>query len=103
MSDSSNVRSCLGCSGYCCTVYIVPVTGYDLWRIVQGQRLAPMVFVQRELFENTGMPIDTGFLLRASGPTYGLSLRHTPARRNERPCVFLLHLRDGVYRCGVYA
>lgn len=103
MSDSSNVGSCLGCSGYCCTVYIVPLVEYDVWRIVQGQRLAPLLFVQRELFKNTGMPTDTGFLLRASGPTYGLSLRHTPARANERPCVFLIHLRGGVYRCGIYA
>lgn len=99
MSDSSDVRSCLGCSGYCCTVYTVPVIGYDVWRIVQGQRLAPVLFVQ---CEPEDAPTDTGFLLRASGPTYGLSLRHSPARRNERPCVFLIHLRDGVYRCGIY-
>lgn len=100
MSDSSGVGSCLGCSGYCCTVYTVPVIGYDLWRIVQGQQLAPELFVQ---CQPEDMPTDTGFLLQARGPTYGLSLRHTPARRNERPCVFLIHLRDGVYRCGIYA
>lgn len=100
MSDSSNVGSCLGCSGYCCTVYIVPVIGYDVWRIVQSERLAPVLFVQ---CDPEDVPTETGFLLRASGPTCGLSLRHTPARRNERPCVFLIHLRDGVYRCGVYA
>lgn len=100
MSESSEVGSCLGCSGYCCTVYIVPVIGYDVWRIVQGQRLAPALFVE---FRPEDLPTDTGFQLQAPGPTYGLVLRHTPARRNQRPCVFLLHLREGVYRCGIYA
>lgn len=100
MSESPGVGSCLGCSGYCCTVYIVPVIGYDLWRIVQGQRLAPALFVE---CRPEDLPTDTGFLLQAPGPTYGLALRHTPARGSERPCVFLVHLREGVYRCGIYA
>jgi Fe-S-cluster containining protein len=99
MSDSSGVGSCLGCTGYCCTVYMVPVVGYDVWRIVHSQRLSPVLFVQCDP-EDT--PTDTGFLLQAPGPTYGLSLRHTPLPHARRPCVFLVHLRDGVYRCGIY-
>lgn len=100
MSGSSSVGSCLGCSGHCCTVYTVPITGYDLWRIVQGQQLAPALFVQ---CAPEDVPTDTGFLLHVPGPTYGLSLRHSPGWRNGQPCVFLMHLRDGVYRCGIYA
>ena len=99
-SESSNVGSCLGCSGYCCTVYTVPVIGYDVWRIVQGQRLAPMLFLR---YEPEHTPTDIGFLLQTPGPTYGLALRHAPARPNTHPCVFLVHLRGGVYRCGIYA
>ena len=79
---------------------MVPVTGYDVWRIVQSQRLAPALFVQ---CDPEDIPTDAGFLLRVPGPTFRLFLQHTPARRNERPCVFLLHLRDGAYRCGIYA
>lgn len=99
MSDSLGVGSCLGCSGVCCTVYEVPVVGYDVWRIVQGQRLAPVLFVQ---LTPEDLPTDTGFLLQVPGPTYRLSLRHTPTRHKNQPCVFLMHLREGVYRCGIY-
>lgn len=99
MSDTSATGSCLGCSGYCCTVYTVPVIGYDVWRIVQGQQLAPVLFVKCDLED---VPTNTGFLLQVPGPTYGLSLRHAPARHDEHPCVFLIHLREGVYRCGIY-
>lgn len=100
MSDSASVGSCLGCTGYCCLVYSVPVIGYDVWRIVQGQRLAPTLFVQ---CDPEDMPTDIGFLLRAPGPTYGLSLRHSPRPHTREPCVFLMQLRDGVYRCGIYS
>lgn len=97
---NAEIDGCLGCEGQCCTTYIVPLTGYDVWRIVQAQRLAPELFVQREPED---YPTDTGFLLRPVGSTYGLSLQHHHTRRNERPCVFLMQLREGVQRCGIYA
>lgn len=80
--------------------YIVPVTGNDVWHIVQAQRLAPELFVQREPEQ---YPTPTGFLLRPGGQTYAIALRHQYDRRNERPCIFLMHLREGVQRCGIYA
>lgn len=95
----SAVGSCLSCEGRCCTEYIVPVTGDDVWRIVQEQRLAPNLFVQRE---PEPRPTSTGFLLRPHGSTYAIALRHQYDRRNERPCIFLVQLRDGVGRCGIY-
>ncbi|MBC8076283.1 MAG: YkgJ family cysteine cluster protein [Chloroflexales bacterium] len=97
---SEAVGACRACEGRCCTAYTVPLTGDDVWRIVQGQRLAPIAFVQRDP-EST--PTTTGFLLRPGGATYGIALRHQPGRRNEWPCIFLMHLRDGVQRCGIYA
>jgi Fe-S-cluster containining protein len=98
--SSADVESCRGCGGLCCTAYIVPVTGYDVWRITQAQRLAPAVFVQREPED---YPTATGFRLRPGGLTYGLALRHRLVRHNQRPCIFLLQLKDGVKRCGMYA
>lgn len=97
---SMSISACLSCEGRCCRAYIVPVTGHDVWRIVQEQRLAPGSFVQREPED---YPTLTGFLLRPGGPTYAISLRHQYDRRNERPCIFLMQLRDGVQRCGIYA
>lgn len=97
---SATVGSCLSCEGRCCTEYIVPLNGDDLWRIVQAQRLAPNLFVQREPEDR---PTSTGFLLQPNGSTYTIALRHQYDRRNERPCIFLMHLRDGVQRCGIYA
>jgi Fe-S-cluster containining protein len=96
---SAAVTACRACEGRCCTTYIVPLNGYDVWRIVQQQLLAPALFVRREPEEHSS---DAGFLLRPGGLTYGLALQHHAARRNARPCVFLLQLRDGVQRCGIY-
>lgn len=96
---SATVGSCLSCEGRCCTTYIVPLNGNDVWRIVQAQRLAPGLFVQREPEEYAA---PSNFLLRPNGPVYSIALRHQYDRRNERPCIFLMQLRDGVQRCGIY-
>ena len=96
---NATAKTCLNCEGRCCTTYIVPVTGLDIWRIAQAQRLAPELFVQRE---PESYATESGFRLRPNGPTYGLALQHQPARHNERPCIFLMQLRDGVKRCGIY-
>jgi Fe-S-cluster containining protein len=97
---SETISACLSCEGRCCAAYIVPLTGDDVWRIVQEQRLAPGLFVQREPED---YPSSTGFLLRPGGATYAISLRHQYDRRNERPCIFLMQLREGRQRCGIYA
>lgn len=97
---SASVGACRSCEGRCCTAYIVPLTGDDVWRIVQEQRLAPGLFVQREPED---YPSSAGFLLRPNGSTYTIALRHQYDRRNERPCIFLMQLREGVQRCGIYA
>jgi Fe-S-cluster containining protein len=93
------VRSCIDCAGRCCTTYVVPLTGDDVWAIVQAQRLAPAQFVQAELEEHAS---ETGFLLRSIGQTYSLALQHRRPRRMVRVCIFLLQLRDGIQRCGIY-
>jgi Fe-S-cluster containining protein len=93
------VGACRSCEGRCCAAYRVPINGDDVWRIVQGQRLAPAVFVAREPEPH---PTAESFLLRPGGGTFTLRLRYQYERRNERPCVFLMRLRDGVQRCGIY-
>lgn len=97
---SASIGACLSCEGRCCAAYIVPLTGDDVWRIVQEQRLVPGLFVQRE---PEAYPTSTGFVLRPGGATYAIALRHQYDRRNERPCIFLMQLREGVQRCGIYA
>ena len=97
---SECIGACLACEGRCCTAYIVPLTGLDVWRIVQAQRLAPELFIQREPED---YPTSAGFLLRPNGPTFAIALRHQYDRRNERPCIFLMQLREGIGRCGIYA
>ena len=96
---SETISACLSCEGRCCAAYIVPLTGDDVWRIVQEQRLAPGLFVQREPED---YPTSTGFLLRPGGATFAISLRRQYDRRNERPCIFLMQLREGRQRCGIY-
>jgi len=97
---TTTVAACHSCEGRCCTAYIVPLNGDDVWRIVQEQRLAPGLFVQHEAEKN---PTSAGFLLRPRGQTNAIALRHQYDRRNERPCIFLMNLREGVQRCGIYA
>ena len=96
---SEPVGACQGCGGRCCAAYRVPLCGEDVWRIVQAQRLAPTTFVQRE---PEPQPSPEGFVLRPGGGTFALLLRYQYDRRNERPCIFLMHLRNGEGRCGIY-
>ncbi len=93
------LATCAECNGRCCAHYLVPIAGYDVWRIVTGQRLAPELFVEAIPEDQ---PSANGFRLRATGTSYTLALRHQFVRRGVRPCVFLVKLRDGYQRCGIY-
>lgn len=97
---ASTIPSCHGCGGHCCTAYVVPLTGYDVWELSRVLQTAPEQFVRREPED---YPTDTGFVLSAAGPTYGLALRYDDAASGERPCMFLLPAVNGARLCRIYA
>jgi Fe-S-cluster containining protein len=89
---------CATC-GACCRSYVVPVCGYDVWRISQAQRLAPEQFV---IAVAQPEPRTDGFRLEPAGPTYGLMLDKQGRLQANQSCVFLFHLAGGNDRCGIY-
>jgi Fe-S-cluster containining protein len=90
---------CATC-GACCRSYIVPVCGYDVWRISTGQRLGPEQFL---IPCPQDSPRSDGFLLEVGEPTYGLALDKRGRFHPNQPCVFLVDLKGGQSRCGIYA
>lgn len=96
----SSVVSCGGCHGRCCTAYVVPVNGADIWRIARTQHLAPAQFVWCDDEEE---PTPTGVLLRPGEATYMLALRHHQPRQSQRICMFLNQLPGGDGLCSIYA
>jgi Fe-S-cluster containining protein len=89
---------CDACDARCCSVYVVPLTGDDAWRLAQatGVPLHRLVACapQRE-------PDGAGFLLAPDGPPHQLVLA-AQAGHPSAPCAFL-RVEGGVGRCGVYA
>jgi Fe-S-cluster containining protein len=90
---------CATC-GSCCRDYLVPVFGYDVWRIATQQRLGPEQFVAaypqlREIHRDA-------FRLEREGQPWGLMLDKRGWLRPGRPCVFLFDLAGGYSRCGIY-
>jgi Fe-S-cluster containining protein len=81
---------------------MVPLAGCDVWRIARAQRLDPALFVAQHPENPEEEPSPSGFLLRPNGPTAVLALQYQPSRRRERPCIFLMKLRGGYQRCGIY-
>ena len=86
--------TCFTCPAPCCTSYLVPIHGYDLWRLVNGLQL-PWREVATLLPEQPGRE---GFALDGSEARLGLFLRH----REGEVCRFLLTLPGGQQRCGAH-
>src|SRR5690242_11082305 len=98
LAATGHHNPCAAC-GLCCRSYIVPVCGYDVWRISTAQRLSP------EQFLVSYPPADPGldsFLLAAKEPPQALALDKQGRFARKQPCVFLLRLADGTDRCGIY-
>jgi Fe-S-cluster containining protein len=89
---------CATC-GACCRSYIVPLCGYDVWRISQAQRLPPEDFV---VPISQDEPRADSFRLAADGPPTALMLDKQGRLKVNQPCVFLLHLAGDQDRCGIY-
>ena len=90
MSDA-----CANCNGTCCYNVSVRVTGYDAWRIKRAQALEFEQFLraQPEPEAQAG-----SFLIGSE--RFALYLGKNP--RNPDVCTFLMHLPDGIMRCGIY-
>lgn len=89
---------CAECTRRCCHHYVVTVTGYDVWVIANGLRLAPEQF----LVTVPQKPSARTFRLDGSERMYDIALDKAKARTREKPCVFWLGLPGGGGRCGIY-
>lgn len=90
---------CATCTRRCCHHYIVTVTGYDVWVIARGLRLAPEQFL---IAVPQWTPTGRGFRLDRGERTFEIALDKARARTKERPCVFWYGLPGGGGRCGIY-
>ncbi len=90
---------CAECTRGCCFEYTVTVTGYDVFRLARGLRLAPEQFLvalpQPE-------PNGQGFQLDRTEQRFHLALDKLRIKAESRPCVFWIGFPSGVGRCGVY-
>jgi Fe-S-cluster containining protein len=92
---------CHDCHGKCCRFYIVPITGFDVWRISTALHLDPTSFVvaggQRE-----GDKFNDGFILQPDEKPRYLALDKRGKFDRFKPCTFLVDLANGSGRCGIY-
>jgi Fe-S-cluster containining protein len=89
-------RACLSCHGPCCLEHVVPVSGYDLWRLARNLGV-PWASVVELDFDK--MPLNDGFRLDRGPKHYYFTLK----RRESGACQFLVEIDGGYRRCGVHA
>lgn len=82
----------------CCSAYLVPLTGMDIWRISQTMELPPFAFT---LYTDSS-PDTLGFALDTSDRRYEVVLaRHRDREDQDTSCAFLWRLPDGHAQCGL--
>lgn len=113
--DVSNYGGCSTCEGRCCYEYVVPVSGHDVAVLAAATGLRPEQFIvlvrDSELSGESPEQARTGVMpsggdgvrLVADGPLLSLVLDKKQRSAERAPCIFLLELRPGLARCGVYA
>ncbi|HEY7954966.1 MAG TPA: YkgJ family cysteine cluster protein [Polyangia bacterium] len=87
--------ACAGCAGDCCVQHVVPLSGYDLWRLSGGLGVPWDALV--EIAEERH-PLHFGFRLDRGAVHYHFRLK----RRASGACQLLLELPGGHRRCGVH-
>jgi Fe-S-cluster containining protein len=87
-------ESCFTCDAPCCTSYVVPLSGFDVWRLVRGLQL-PFTEVAEARDERA---VGDGFAVDGSERRLGFFLR----TREAEVCRFLLTLPSGKQRCGIH-
>lgn len=100
LTETAANPPCQGCSGACCRSYVVPVTGYDVWRISTVERLAPESYLIAGHQQGTDNP--EGFMLNPDGKPFFLALDKKGRFYRYAPCVFLMFLATGEQKCGIY-
>jgi hypothetical protein len=88
-------RACASCHGPCCFEHVVPISGYDLWRLARG------LGVPWEALADTGVhrvPLFAGFRLDRGPDHHFFQLR----RRASGACQLLVELESGHRRCGAH-
>jgi Fe-S-cluster containining protein len=98
-ADTPLANPCATC-GVCCSAYLVPLVGYDFWRICRSQSLPPEEFAVA--VESNEESRGDGFRLEPGGKLHFLVLDKRGPRKLHSPCVFLLQLGGGRVRCGIY-
>lgn len=84
----------------CCSLRTVRLTGGDLWRIATRLEVPPLAFVRAV----PAAPDATdGVLLALDGPPLHLALARRAVTGRQAACVFLMHIRDDLARCGLGA
>jgi Fe-S-cluster containining protein len=96
----SSASPCPDCDGRCCYYRGVPVTGYDAYTIASTLKIGMEQFL---VFWPERKQTDEGFKLQRAGPTFTLGLNKRHSRRKQKPCIFLIRLRGGTGRCGIYS
>lgn len=97
-AKSVSATPCASC-GVCCRSYVVPVCGFDVWRISRELQIDPTTFLVAWQEEEPGTD---GFRLEAAGPLFTLVLDKRSWSRQQSACVFLMRFGAGQDRCGIY-
>src|SRR6266498_394549 len=89
-----------GTCGACCRELLVPVNGYDVWRISRQLNLQPkeyIVALKRKKNQEGGIKLST------DGESVSLALAKKTEMRPGNSCVFLLEFKNNESRCAVYS
>jgi hypothetical protein len=86
--------TCFTCPAPCCTSYVVPILGFDLWRLARGLQLPWSEVAEARADRMTW----ESFALDGGETRLGFYLR----QREAETCRFLLTLPSG-QRCGAHA
>jgi Fe-S-cluster containining protein len=104
MRDVAVYGGCAACEGRCCRDYVVLLSGYDVARLAEATGLLPVEFValrRIDAISKTALPSGHGARLEAGGHAFSTVLDKRPGPGSE--CVFLMNIRTGRSRCGVYS
>ncbi len=89
-----------GTCGSCCRELLVPVNGYDIWRISRQLNLQPKEYVvalSRKKNQEGGIKLNT------DGDSVSLALAKKKEMRPGNSCVFLLELKNNESSCAIYS
>ncbi len=82
----------------CCSLRTVRPTGGDIWRIATRLHVPPESFLRSIPAEPDA---DDGVLLAPTSQPVHLALARRATKGRQAACVFLMHIREEVARCGL--